>query len=337
MKRGTQTVASLLALATCVQCFAGGPRFHKVATWNLGGDGGWDYLFFDNGGKRLYISRGTHVMVVNGDTGSIAGDIPNTPGVHGIAIAPKHHLGFTSNGRDDSVTVFDTRTLQTVSKVKVGQHPDAIIYDPGSDRVFTFNAGTSDATAVDAGTLKVAGSVPIGGRPEFAAADGQGKVYCNVEDKNQILEIDSKNLQPLRRFDIGPGDGPSGLAIDAKRGRLFSVCGNNQMVVVDTQSGTVLARPAIGNGPDAAVFDAGLGIAFSSNGQSGNLTLVSETSPGKFEVVDTVETVRSARTLALDSKTHRIFLASAKFQAPAAGERRGRTVPGSFAIIVVSR
>ena len=212
----------------------------------VGGDGGWDYLTCDAAAHRLYISRSTHVTIVDLEKGSVAGDIPDTPGVHGIALDTRRHRGYTSNGRDNSVTVFDTQTLKAIEKVKVGMNPDCIIYDRASNHVFTFNGGSNDATAIDVDTNKVAGTVALGGRPEYAAADRNGEVFVNIEDKNEIVAIDSKALTVKNRWPIAPGEGASGLAIDVKNRRLFAVCGNEKMVVVDADSSKVLATPTIG-------------------------------------------------------------------------------------------
>jgi YVTN family beta-propeller protein len=315
------------------------PKYHEIKRIAVGGEGGWDYLTCDSAAHRLYVSRGTHVTVVDLEKDSVSGDIPNTPGVHGIAIAPRLHRGFTSNGRDNSVTVFDTETLKEIEKVKVGMNPDCIIFDRASNRVFTFNGGSNDATAIDVATNKVAGTIALGGRPEYAVTDRNGEVFVNIEDKNEIVAIDSKAMSVKSRWSIAPGDGPSGLAMDLKNRRLFAVCGNDKMVVMDADSGKVVATPAIGKGPDAAQFDGGL--AFSSNGQDGTLTVIKEEADDKFTVVATVPTQRSARTMALDSRSHNIYLAAAKFQAaPAAPaeagaqRRRPPMEPNSFVILV---
>jgi YVTN family beta-propeller protein len=315
-------------------------KYHELKKIAVGGEGFWDYLTCDSNAHRLYVSRGTHVAVVDLEKGAVAGDIPNTAGVHGIALgARRSHRGYTSNGRDNSVTVFDTETLKEVEKVKVGMGPDCIIYDRASKRVFTFNGGSNDATAIDVDTNQVAGTIALGGRPEYAVSDRNGEVFVNIEDKNEIVAIDSKALTVKNRWPIAPGDGPSGLAMDVKNRRLFAVCGNEKMVVMDADTGKVVATPTIGKGPDAAVFDAQNGLAFSSNGQDGTLTVIKEESPDKFTVEATVPTAPGARTMALDTSTHNILLATAKFQpAPAAeagGQRRRPTMePNSFVILV---
>jgi YVTN family beta-propeller protein len=264
-----------------------------------------------------------------------------TTGVHGIAIADDLGIGFTSDGGDNDVTVFDLKTLAVKTKIKTGQNPDAIIYEPGSHRVFTFNGRSSDSTAIDAKTLAViTASIPVGGKPEFAQIDGKGHIYVNIEDKNEIIEVDAKNALVAKRYSIAPCDEPSGLAFDLKKINLYSVCNNKMMIVSDPASGKVLATPAIGAGPDGVAFDDG--YAFSANGQDGTITMVGETSPGKFEVVATIQTQRLARTIAADQKAHKLYLPAAESGPPAVGKdgKQGKNpsvVADSFEIIVVGR
>jgi YVTN family beta-propeller protein len=330
-----RTVLAIVA-SVCLFSASGRPAdpsasgYHVIKKHPLGGEGGWDYLTIDAAGRRLYIARANRVIVMDVDTGEVAGEVPNTQGIHGVALVPKLHKGFTSNGRDSSVTVFDLKNLQEITRVKVGQRPDAIIFDPSSGRVFTMNASSRDATAIDAETNKVVGTVKLGGKPEFAVADEQGMVYVNLEDKSQVVAFDAQQLVEKHRWKLGEGKGPSGLAIDRKNRRLFATCGNQKMVVLDADSGEVIATLPIGRGTDACAFDPGPALAFSSNGD-GTLTIVREESPAKFESVGNVPTQRGARTMALDSKTHRIFLATAKAKP---GERRSFE-PGSFVILVV--
>jgi DNA-binding beta-propeller fold protein YncE len=327
---------------------------HILHTYELGGEGSWDYLTIDPEGRRLYISRSTHVMVMDADTGKLAGDIPDTAGVHGIALAPDAGRGFTSNGRSASATIFDLKTLATIGTVKTGEGPDAILYDPASKRVFTFNGRSNDATAIDAAAGTVAGTIELGGKPEFAAADGAGRVFVNLEDKSEIVALDSKALKVVARWPIAPGEEPSGLAIDAKNHRLFSGCHNQMMAIVDTESGKVLATPAIGQGVDATAFDPTTACAFSSNGD-GTLTVIHEDDPSTFKVLENVTTQRSAKTMALVPKTHNVYLGAAKFEAPPPepkeGEKEGakdapkdgarrqrpKMVAGSFVILVVGK
>src|ERR1700747_1922263 len=260
---------------------AAGPGYHVVTTYKIGGEGGWDYLTADAGARRLYISRGTHVIVLDLDSGKNIGDIPDTPGVHGIALAPELGRGFTSNGREGTVSIFDLKTLATSGKVKVGDNPDAILYDPATRRVFTFNGRSQDATAIDAATGKVLGTIKLDGKPEFAASDAKGEIFVNIEDKSELTAIDPNKLEVKANWPLAPCSEPSGLAIDRKNRRLFVGCDNKMMAVVDADSGKVLATPAIGEGVDATTFDPETGLAFASCGE-GVLTMVKEDSPGKF-------------------------------------------------------
>jgi YVTN family beta-propeller protein len=316
--------------------------YHVIKRVKLGGEGGWDYLTFDAKGNRVFISRSTHVMVVDADTGAVVGDIPDTQGVHGIAIADEFGKGYTSNGRANAVTVFDLKTLKVLKQIPVGKNPDAIIYDPASKRVFTMNGASSDTTAIDAKTDTVAGTVALEGKPEFATSDEKGHVFVNLEDKSVIVNMDSQKLSVLSRWPLAPCEEPSGMAIDRKHHRLFSGCSNKLMAVVDSDSGKVITTLPIGAGVDANGFDPDEGLAFSSNGGDATLTVVHEDSPQKFTVVENVPTQRGARTMALDAKSHRVFLVTAEFGPPPAPtpERprpRPSIVPGSFTLLVVGR
>jgi YVTN family beta-propeller protein len=322
---------TLAALSLTAAAGQSPPHFGVIAKWKVGGDGGWDYLTADPVGHRLYISRGTHVMVVSTDTGAVVGDIPDTAGVHGIAIDAHLHKGFTSNGRDASVTVFDTHTLKTLGKITVGQGPDGILYDPGLDRVITMNGQGRNITVIDPNSQSVVGSVALDGRPEAAVSDGK-TLFVNIEDKSEIQHVDVKGLRSLGTWSIAPGEGPSGLAIDARRHLLFATC-DAKFVVVDSSTGKVMGTPKLGDGPDAADFDPKLGIAFGSCGD-GTLTLLTRGSNGKYDVSTSVPTAPGARTMALDTRTHRVYLSSAEYQPGSTGRRRPM-VPGSFTIVVV--
>jgi len=322
-------------------------KVHKIA---LGGEGGWDYLTADAMAKRLYVSRGDRIVVVDTDSEKPVGELTGTPGVHGVALVPDLGRGFTSNGRDATVTVFDLKTLAATGTVKVGGGPDAIMFDPESQRVFTYNHGSKDATAVDPAAMKVAGTVPLDGVPEAAVADGRGHVFVNIMDKNEVVEFDARSLRVLNRWSLAPGTRPTGLALDREHRRLFSVCSGSQtMVVLDADSGTILAKLPIGRGSDGCVFDPDRGLAYSSNGGDGTLTVVKEEAPDRFGVVATIPTQRGARTMTIDPKTHRIYLAAATYTPAPEGKgetktapkgkgggRRGNMVPGSFVIVVVS-
>ena len=272
--------AILSVSLTAVAIAAAGPGYHVVKTYKVGGDGGWDYLTADADAHRLYISRGTHVIVLDSESGKTVGDIPDTPGVHGIALAPELGKGFTSNGREGTVTVFDIKTLAPIgSKIKVGENPDAILYDPATKRVFTFNGRSQDSTAIDATNGNVLGTIKLDGKPEFAASDAKGEVFVNIEDKSELTAIDANKLEVKAKWPLAPCTEPSGLSIDRKNRRLFSGCDNKMMAVVDADSGKVLATPAIGEGVDATAFDEGTGLAFASCGQDAVLTVVKEESP----------------------------------------------------------
>jgi DNA-binding beta-propeller fold protein YncE len=318
------------------------PGYKVVKKVEVGGEGGWDYLLVDAAARRLYVSRGTRVMVFDADTYAAVGEIPDTAGVHGIAIAPELSRGFTSNGRANSVTIFDTKTLKTISEVKVtGENPDAILYDPSSKRVFAFNGRTANATVLDAATGAVAGTIALDGKPEFGAADGKGLSFVNIEDKNEIEVLDGAKLTVVKKFPLAPCEEPSGLAIDVRHRRLFAGCHNKMMAVVDADSGRVVATVPIGEGVDANAYDPGTGFAFASCGD-GTLTSARVEGSDKWSVAETVATQQGARTMALDEKTHRIVLVTAQFgppPSPTAENPRPRRpmVPGSFVLLVVGK
>ncbi len=331
----------ILILAFGMAAYAAAPGYRVANRFALGGESGWDYLTADGAARRLYVSRGTRVMVVNLDTGKSVGDIPDTPGVHGIALAPEMNRGFISCGKADSAVIFDLKTLKVLGRVKTGANPDAILYDPASKLVFTFNGRSKDATAFDAATGKVAATIALGGKPEFAATDGKGKIYANIEDTSEVAEVDSAKLAVTRRFSLKPGEEPSGMAFNTKRGLIFSGCGNKLMTVLDVKAGKVIATIAIGEGVDGNGFDPETGLIFSANGE-GTLTVARESSPGKFDVVETTATQRGARTMAIDPKTHNVYLPTAQFgpaPAPTPDNPRARPpiVKDSFVILVASR
>lgn len=302
----------------------------------LGGEGGWDYLTMDSEAGRLYVSRGTRVQVVDVEKGKLVGEVEKTPGVHGIALAKKHKKGFTSNGGDSTAVVFDLDTLKETARVKVGKGPDAITYDPATDRVFTMNAGSQDASAIDAESNAEAGTVKLGGRPESVVPDGKGMLYVNLVDKNEVAVVDAKALEVKNRWTLGEGKGPMGLAIDPAKRRLFVTTRNEKMVVLNADDGKVLATLPIGRGTDAAGFDPGTGQAFSSNGD-GTLTIVEE-KDGEYKVTANVPTQQGARTMAVDTKNHTVCLATARFGKLEAGKKgRPPMEPNSFVILVVGK
>ena len=305
----------------------------------VGGEGGWDYLTVNESGRRLYVSHGTKVEVIDIDKETVVGQVADTPGVHGIAVAPKLGLGFVSNGRGNNASIFDLQTLKTTSKVETGENPDAILYEDGQEEVYTFNGRSRSATVFEAKTGKVVATIPLSSKPEFAVADTQaGRIYCNLEDKSQVAVIDTKAHKVLNTWPIAPGEEPSGMAYDAQNKRLFLGCGNKLMVMMDSETGKVVASVPIGQGVDATKFDPATKLAFCSCGD-GTVTIAHEDSPDKLTVVQTLTTEPRAKTMALDPQTHKIYLASAKFGAASnqpAGGKKGRPTPtpGSFKVLV---
>jgi DNA-binding beta-propeller fold protein YncE len=348
-KTPTVVLAALLASCAAAPAAPTGPAAWKpyvvAKTLNVGGDGRWDLFAIDSATQRLFVPRSDHVLVIDAGSGAVLGRIDDTKGVHGVALVPGLNRGFTTNGQDASMTVFDMKTLAVLGKIRAGTNPDAVIYDPASGRVLCFNGKSHDVTAVDAAadlSHDVLGErLELGGKPELAVADGAGQVFVNIEDTSEIVRFDSRTLAVTARWPLAPGEEPSGLAMDVAGGRLFAACGNKTMVVLDAETGTVLATPPIGSGVDGAGFDPGAGAAFASNGE-GTLTVVRETSPGTFEAVQTLATKKSARTMIVDPATHRIYLPCAEFgptpEATAEQPRpRPPIVPGTFAILVVDR
>ncbi|HSP68584.1 MAG TPA: YncE family protein [Bryobacteraceae bacterium] len=319
-----------------IVALAAAPGYKVIDKIKIGGAGQWDYVFIDSDAGRLYVSHGNQTEVIDTAANKLVGTIPDTTGVHGIAIANDLGKGFTSNGRANNVTIFDLKTLTATGKVDTGMNPDAILYEPVSHRLFTFNGRSSDATVIDPKAGTVITTLPVGGKPEFAQYDGKGKVYFNVENTGEIVELDAAKAAITRRIPLAPCEDPTGLAIDRQKQRLFAACGNKKMAIVDYAAGKVIATVDIGAGADGAAFDNG--FAFSSNGGDGTMTVVQETSAGKFEVVETVQTARTARTMVADPKTHKLYLPAAEQgPPPAGGKGRGTVVPDSFHVIVVSR
>lgn len=305
-------------------------NYKQTNKFVLGGEGGWDYLTYDGSANRLFITRGDHVMVVDADSGKVLGDLPAN-GAHGVALVPDKNRGFISNGKANTVTPFDMKTLKTLPDIKVGEGPDAIIYDANSDKVVVMNGRGKSVMAIDPEAMKVVGTVAVGSKVEFAAAE-PGHVYVNLEDTSEIANIDSSSWKLLAKWPTKPCEEPSGLAIDPESHRLFTVC-DKVMAVVDAESGKIVATPAIGEGPDAAAFDAGKKLALASCGD-GTLTAVREDGADKYSVAQTIPTQKGARTMALDAKTHRVFLVTSEFGEKAAGERRAPQKPGTFTLLV---
>ena len=341
LSRSITLAALAVALALPVAATAGPPGYALVDTRHLQGATRWDYLTVDPQGHRLFITRGDSVDVLDVTTGAIVGSIPDTKGVHGVALASELGKGFVSAGQANAVTVFDLATLKTVATIPVGTKPDAIVYDAAARRVFVANGGSGDLTAIDAGTDAVVGTVALGGRPEFAVVDGKGRLFVNLEDKSQLAVVDTASLRLIARYDLAPAcESPAGLAIDTGRARLFASCRNRVMVVIDAASGRIGDVLAVGASSDAAVYDPGPKLAFSSNGD-GTLTVV-DASGERCQVVEIVRTVPTARTMALDPSSHRIYLVAAETDGvePATADRphpHPHFKPGSFMVLTVER
>jgi DNA-binding beta-propeller fold protein YncE len=334
---------AVLVVAFLAAALPAGAQDYKVLQRaTLGGEGGWDLLTVDPLAHRLYVSRGTRVMVIDADTLKLLGELPDTAGIHGIAIASDLHRGFTSNGRTSSSTIFDLETLKPVGEVKTGENPDMILYEPRSRRVLAFNARSQDVTVIDAKGGTVAGTVALEGKPELAVHDDKGTVFVNLEDKSEVVALDPVAIKLKARWSLAPCQEPTGLAIDRAHRRLFAACGNKMMAVMDADSGKVVTTLPIGQGPDGAAFDAERQLAFSPNGRDGTVTVIREVAPDKFEVVQTVETAKSARTIDLDPRSHKLYLVAAQFgppPSPTAEQPRPRPpmVPGTFEVLVVGR
>jgi YVTN family beta-propeller protein len=316
-------------------------EYHIVKKIPIGGEGGWDYITFDARSHRLFVSHGTQVAVVSTVSDKVVGEIPKTEGVHGIAVASELGRCFVSNGRTSTVSIVDLKTLKLIDTVSVGKNPDAILYDHFSRRVFVFNGRSNDATILDAEKGTVVATVPLGGKPEFSATDGKGRIFVNIEDKSEIVVIDAKKMTILSRWPIKPGEEPSGLALDVEHNRLFSVCGNKLMIVVDAENGNVITSLPIGNRVDGCAFDPGTGLAFSSNGE-GTVTVVREESPLKFSVLGTVATQIGARTMTIDPETHTLYLPTAEFgSAPAPTAEyphpRPAILPNTFMVLKIQK
>ncbi len=332
MIRAIRSLGPVILLLTTLVIAQNTPTLYKqTAKFDVGGEGGWDYITFDASSNRLFIGHNAEIAVVDVATGKKVGSIPAV-GAHGVAIVPEKNLGFSTNGRGGTVTVFDLKSLQPKQEIKAGENPDAIIYDQHSKKILVMNGRSKDLMAIDPDSLKVVATVPLGGKLEFAATDAT-HVYVNAEDTGEIASVDSKTWKADKRWKLDSCEEPSGLAIDEKAGRLFSVCGNKKMVVLDTKNGNIVATLETGEGTDGAAFDPGLGYAFASNGSDGTLTVVAMKN-GKYEVAGQVPTQRGARTVAVDPKSHKVFLPTADFGPPAEGQRRPSIKPNTFVVLV---
>lgn len=338
MKKTTLLACCILALGSATR--AQNSTYTIADKIKLEGDGSWDYLAVDEPGERLFVSHGSMVQVVSTKDKKPVGTIPDTKGVHGIALAHDLGKGFISNGRDSSVTVFDLKTLATLAKVKVtGANPDAILYDDFSKKVFVYNGRSANATVLDAKTDKVLGTIALEGKPEFSVTDGKGLVYVNIEDKNLVTVINATTLKVEHAWPIEKGDEPSGLALDNKTHRLFIVCGNKLMVIMNAEDGKTVASLPIGDHCDGVAFDPSLKCAYSSNGE-GTITVVKEENENTFKVAETINTQKGARTIAVNQRTHRLYLPTAEYgpaPAPTKENQRPRPsiVPGTFTILEI--
>jgi DNA-binding beta-propeller fold protein YncE len=340
MRRGYLLASITVVIVLAAVTVAAAPGYHVMKTYKLGGEGGWDYLTIDGSARRMYISRATHVMVIDVDSGKSVGDIPDTLGVHGIALAPALGRGFVSNGKEGTVSIFELSTLKLISKTKVGDNPDAILYDPSSKRVFTFNGRSHDASVLDAEKGTLIGTIKLDGKPEFAVSDEKGGVFVNIEDKSQLVSIDPEKLAVKSRWPLAPCEEPSGLAMDRKHRRLFSGC-DKLMAIVDADSGKVVSSLPICDGVDATAYDDETGLAFASC-HDGKMTVIQEEAPDKFSVAETVTTEQGARTMTLDPKTHQAFTVTAKFGPPPAATAdnphpRPAILPDTFVVLVVGK
>ena len=335
MKKIFYIIITIFSIANCI-----GQTYKVSKKINIAGDEGWDYLAVDDVNQHLFVSHGSVVNVVDLKTDKTIATITDTKGVHGIAIANDLNKAFITDGKDNAVTIINLTTFELIEKVPIeGQKPDAILYDQFSHKVFTYNAKSNDATVLDAVTNKVIKAIPLGGKPEFSVANTKGLIYVNIEDKNQIKTIDATKLEVIATWSIAPGDEPSGLAIDLQNNRLFSVCGNNVMVVVDAANGKIIKTLPIDDGCDGVAFDAKKKLAFSSNG-IGTITIVKEENANNFVVQETVKTQKGARTLALNKTTHQLYLSTADFGVkpePTAENPKPRAslIPNSFVVLVV--
>ena len=327
---------SAVCLSLTGSLFAQSANYFLVKKTIIGGEGGWDYLMADASDGRLYVSHGTQVEVLDLKSHAKLGVITPTPGIHGIAVVPATNVGYTTNGRSNTVTMFDTKTFKATKEIPTGKKPDAILYDAFSKRVFIFNNEGNSVTVVEATTGNVAGTVELGGAPEAAVSDDHGLIFVNLEDTSEIAVFDAKSLAVKHHWKLGKGEEPTGLAFDKFHHQLFSTC-NKVMVVLDSQTGKVLAEVPTGSGTDGAVFDISTGSAISSNGE-GTLTVVKEVKPGHFEAVQTVTTLRGARTITIDPKSHHIFVTTAEYRsapAPTTENPKPRPAvkPGTFMVL----
>lgn len=329
-------LSSCAVALTLTASAAAAPTYHLIKSVTLGGDTFWDGITYDAANKHIFITHGTHVVVVDSDSYKTVGDIADTQGVHDVAVADKLGKGFVSAGNTNEVVEFDSKTLAVTKRIAVGKRPDAMICDPATRRVFSFNGGSNDATVIDVASGTVDGTVPLGGKPEFAVSDGKGHVYDNIEDTSEIVEIDAKTMEVVKRWPLAPCTEPSGIALDKAHGRLFAACSNEMMAVVDVKTGKVVATVPTGKRADGAGFDIALQDVLIPNGE-GKLSVIHEDTPNKYHLVANVPTQFGARTMDYDQKRHRLFTATADLT-PDPGKRPPYKMgPGSFRMLVYGR
>ncbi len=345
MKFTKSILCLALLIAACACIFAIQPAmaesgYQVVKTMTLGGDGGWDYIYVDAAAHRAYVARATHFQVVDLESGKVVGDIPDTKGAHGVAIVPDLGIGFTSNGRENSSSVFDPKTLQVSEKVKTGEGPDAIIYEPFSKMVYTMNGHGKSSSVIDPKTRKVVATITLSGKPETPVSDGKGRMYINIEDKNSLAVVDVKTNKVVAEWPMAGCDEPTGLDMDRDDSVLFASCGSKVMAIVDAKTGKMITTVAIGDESDGLAYDAKSKVAVSSNGE-GNMTFVGK-KDGKYAVLETVSTKKGARTIAFDPSTNNFLTASADLgpaPKPSTENPRGRPMPlpNSFVMIAVGK
>lgn len=332
------SLATVIGCASVAVCLAG-DAYHFVTEIPIGGEGGWDILTIDSAAHRLYLSHATKIVIVDLNKNAVAGEIADTPGVHAFVPVPELQRGFSSNGKESKSSVVDLTTLKTISKVATGANPDCVVYEPHRGEVYVFNHTGNSATVINAKTLSVSATIPLGGSPEFATVDeGTGRVYCNIEDKSEVAVIDVNKHEVIAHWPLAPGEEPSGIALDARHHRLFSTCHNKTMVMLDTDTGKVIDKVPIGAGVDGCAFDEATQLVFASCGD-GTTTIAREESPDKLNVVQVLKTERGARTMALDTATHRIYLPTAQFAptpspSPGASPTRPSIVPNTLKLLV---
>ncbi|HMG82261.1 MAG TPA: hypothetical protein VK559_04440 [Ferruginibacter sp.] len=309
--------------------------YHVATTFHISGSGGWDFIAVDPGSNKLYQSHATVVNILDRTTGDSAGIIPNTIGVHGIAFVDELNKGYISDGKINTVTVFDLQTDSILGQIATGQNPDAILYDPFSKKIITCNGKSKNLSIIDPFTDKVVDSIDVGGKPEVIVSDNAGKVFVNIEDKNEIVAVDMKKLEVMSHWPLAPGEAPTGLAIDIKTKRLFSGCDNKLLIVMDNINGKIISHLPIGESCDGVAFDSTLHNVLASCGD-GTLTVIKENSESKLKAIDKVVTKKGARTIAVDQKTHRIYLPTADFE-PAVPNTKPKLIPGTFEILVLEK